>query len=129
MNKNLVILRGIPGCGKSTFAELMCGYICCADDFCVKDGKYEWTLENAPTAHLKCQEKCRNLMKINASLIIIANTCTTIKEMKPYFDLAKEYDYKIFSIIIENRHNGKSSHDVPEEILKKMIEQFDIKLI
>ena len=70
-----------------------------------------------------------NFMKNDISPIIVANTNTTVKEMKPYYDMAADFGYKIFSIIIENRHGGVNEHNVPEETLKKMVERFDIKLL
>ncbi len=67
-------------------------------------------------------------MKIGASKIVIANTSTTQKEMQPYFDMAKQYGYKIFSIILENRHGNKSVHNVPDESLQKMRDRFEISI-
>jgi predicted kinase len=129
MKRNLIIIRGIAGSGKSTFADLIyeC-HICTADDYHMNNGKYEWKPENVALAHAKCQEKCSTLMKIGAQNIAIANTSTTVKEIQPYYDLAKEYGYKVFSVIVENRHNGINEHNVPEETLQKMRERFDIKL-
>jgi predicted kinase len=48
--------------------------------------------------------------------------------MKPYIDLANQYGYTIFTIIVENRHGNSSVHDVPEETMKKMKDRFEIKL-
>lgn len=90
--------------------------------------KYDWKPENVPLAHTKCQVKCENLMKINTPKIIVANTSTTVKEMQPYYDLAQKYGYKVFSIIVENRHNGINDHNVPEETIQKMRNRFDISL-
>jgi predicted kinase len=128
MEKSLIIVRGIPGCGKTSFAELISWFVCTADDYHMVNGKYDWKPENVKTAHLKCQEKCRRLMKIGSSKIAIANTNTTTQEMQPYYDMAKEYGYKVFSVIVENRHGGKNEHNVPEETINKMVERFDIKL-
>jgi predicted kinase len=128
MKKVLIILRGIPGCGKSSFAELLDSYVCTADDYHMIDGKYVWKSENASKAHFECRSKCEQLMKRESSKIVIANTNTTMKEMGPYYDMAKKYGYKVFSVIVENRHNGISDHNVPEETLQKMRDRFDIKL-
>ena len=68
-------------------------------------------------------------MKMGSDIIKVANTSTTMKEMQPYYDLAEKYGYMVFSIVVENRHNGVNEHNVPEETLKKMVERFDIKLI
>ena len=103
--------------------------ICTADDFLMKDGVYCWSPETAHRAHVACQAKVKGHMSVSDPLIIVANTSTTKKELKPYYDLAEEFGYKVFSIIAENRHNGVSEHDVPEVTLKKMLERFDIKLI
>ncbi len=68
-------------------------------------------------------------MKIGIERIIVANTGVHLKDIKPYFDLAKVYNYKVFSIIVENRHGGINSHGVSEETLESMKKKFDIKLI
>jgi hypothetical protein len=48
--------------------------------------------------------------------------------MQPYYDLAKEYGYMVFSIIVENRHGGKNVHNVPEGKINQMRDRFQIKL-
>jgi hypothetical protein len=48
--------------------------------------------------------------------------------MQPYYDLAAKYGYKVFSIIVENRHGGKNVHGVPDEKLEIMKNRFSIKL-
>jgi len=92
------------------------------------DGEYAWKAENVEKAHLACQEKCRKLMDMGSTPITITNTNTTVKEMKPYYEMAEKYGYKVFSVIIENRHNGINEHNVPEDTLQKMKDRFDIKL-
>jgi predicted kinase len=130
LEKRLIILRGVPGCGKSTVAELLASAsnICTADDFHMKDGKYEWKPENVKAAHAWCKEKAENLMKSGASPVVIANTSTTEWEFKPYYDIAEKYGYMVFSLIVENRHGGVNIHDVPEETLEKMRNRFEIQL-
>ena len=129
MNKSIIIIRGLPGSGKSTVAELFeNAHICTADDYHMVEDKYDWKPENVSIAHQKCQEKCESLMKIESPKIIIANTSTTIKEMNPYYNLATKYGYKIFSIIVENRHGGINIHNVPDEIIDKMKNRFEISL-
>jgi hypothetical protein len=68
-------------------------------------------------------------MRQDAEKIIVANTSTTARELKPYYDLALKYGYQVFSVIVENRHEGKNIHNVPEETLQKMAERFSIKLL
>ena len=125
----LIIVRGLPGSGKSTFAELLgTKAICCADDYFVRDGEYKWTPEKIKDAHQWCQRKCRRFMDARVERIVIANTSTQEWEMKTYYDLAKKHGYMVHSVIVENRHNGQNIHNVPEEALERMQNRFDIKL-
>ena len=48
--------------------------------------------------------------------------------MEPYYVLAKQWNYKVFSIIVENRHGGVNEHGVPEDKLQAMKDRFEIKL-
>jgi hypothetical protein len=48
--------------------------------------------------------------------------------MKPYFDLAEKHGYRVYSLIVENRHNGVNDHNVPIEVIDKMKNRFEIKL-
>ena len=129
MEKILIIVRGIPGSGKTSFAEMLGRAICCADDFHItRDGKYVWKPERVGMGHDWCQRKCRRFMKKQVERIIVANTSTTEREMQPYMDLARQFGYKVFSVIVENRHGNASVHGVPEVTLDKMRERFNIKL-
>jgi len=130
MTKYLFIVRGIPGSGKSTFAEQLAptAQICTADDYHMNDGKYEWKPENVGKAHGWCQSKVDSLMSGDITPVVVANTSTTMKEMKPYYDLAEKYGYQVHSIVVENRHGGINVHEVPEETLEKMKNRFEIKL-
>ena len=47
---------------------------------------------------------------------------------KSLIDLAKKYDYKVFSIIVENRHGGVNEHGVPADKLEIMKNRFEVKL-
>lgn len=143
MERNLIIVRGIPGSGKTTFAELISSTmvdmdeyshtiktpVFSADDyFTDKDGNYNWVAERTGAAHANCQDRTRNAMERGLTKICVANTSTTERELKPYYDLAKKYGYKVFSIIVENRHDGVNTHGVPAETLAKMTNRFNIKL-
>ena len=134
MTKDLIILRGIPGSGKSTVAEMLSegvfNYpICCADDFFTdENGVYNWYPGGIKKAHEMSQNKCKEAMENGVERIIVANTNTTKKEMKPYYDMANEYGYRVFSIVVENRHGGKNVHGVPDETITKMKDRFDLEL-
>ena len=67
-------------------------------------------------------------MRQQKAKIVVANTFTQEWEMKPYFDVGDKYGYRVFSIIVENRHGGRNIHNVPEEALLKMKGRFEISL-
>jgi hypothetical protein len=48
--------------------------------------------------------------------------------MEPYVEMAKEYGFKVFTLIVENRHGGVNQHNVPEDKIELMKNRFEIKL-
>jgi hypothetical protein len=42
--------------------------------------------------------------------------------------LAEKYDYRVHSLIVENRHGGINEHGVPEDKLQVMRDRFEIKI-
>ena len=128
MAKKLYIIRGVPGCGKTTFANDICDKVVSADDYHYDDeGNYNWKPENMQAAHRYSQGKTRSIMETGKD-VAVANTSTTVKEMKPYYKMAEEFGYTVFSIIVENRHGGENTHNVPEATLEAMEKRFDVKL-
>lgn len=136
MNKVLIILRGLPGAGKSTFANyIFSDNIFEADQyFYDEDGRYHFDATQLHNAHKWCQLRVEHAMEDNEddntvfSEIVVSNTSTTEKELQPYLDLATKYGYHVISLIIENRHGNKSVHNVPDETMDKMRKRFSIKL-
>jgi hypothetical protein len=60
--------------------------------------------------------------------IVVSNTFTQEWEMAAYYELAEKYGYRVTSIIVENRHDGKNIHGVPEDRVEIMRNRFEIKL-
>jgi 50S ribosomal subunit-associated GTPase HflX len=60
--------------------------------------------------------------------IVVSNTFTQEWEMEPYMELAKSWGYRVFSIVVENRHEGVNQHNVPEDKLQAMKDRFEFKL-
>ena len=129
MKKELYILRGLPGSGKSTIAESLGGYNLEADTyFTDDDGEYNFDPSKLPEAHKWCQSMVEELMTENVERIILSNTSTQEWEMRPYVDMAEENGYSVFSLIVENRHGGNNIHGVPSESIERMKNRFEIKL-
>jgi predicted kinase len=132
--KNLYLLRGLPGSGKSTLAKQLGGSHFETDKYFVgENGEYNFDGSKLKEAHQWCQDSVANAMMLNHTTgehetIVISNTFTQEWEMKPYMDMAKNWGYRVFTIIVENRHGGVNQHGVPDEKLQQMNDRFEIKL-
>ena len=135
--KELILLRGLPGSGKSTLANVITNEfsICEADKFFVdKEGNYNFDATKLSQAHKWCREQVEIRMSDNGvneqfyPKIVVSNTFTQEWEMEEYYKLAEKYGYKVFSIIVENRHGGVNQHGVPADKLEQMKNRFEIKL-
>lgn len=133
MERALFILRGLPGAGKSTLAKSMGAVYFEADMFFMEGNEYKFDMQKIRQAHEWCQNQVRISMKnaaggMTPSRIAVANTFTQEWEMQAYYDMAKEYGFTVFALVVENRHGGKNVHDVPADVLDKMEERFELKL-
>jgi predicted kinase len=138
MSRVLILLRGVPGSGKSTFANHMwsSGVIFEADKFFLdENGDYRFDGSKLKDAHEWCRNSVEEAMQQNHMTagkhypeIIVSNTFTREWEMQAYFDLAKKYDYNVVSLIVENRHGGKNVRGVPDDKVQEMRDRFEIKL-
>jgi predicted kinase len=129
MEKMLYLVRGLPSSGKSTFAKTLGGKHVEADMYFIdENGDYKFDGSKIKLAHEWCKISCIAWMGSNEEKIVVSNTFTQEWEMEPYFELAKKYGYKVFSIVIENRHGNKNKHDVPEDKVQMMRDRFEIKI-
>lgn len=127
---NLYLVRGLPGAGKTTFARSIVppSSVFSADDyFYDAEGNYHFDVGRLWPAHRSCQLAVAKAMKHGGD-IAVANTFTRYREMKPYVKLAEEHGYRVFSLIVENRHGNVSLHNVPEEDVERMRQRFTLKL-
>ena len=123
----LILVRGLPGAGKSTHARIIANEIfrCArveADMYFIKDGEYLFDATKLGEAHAWCLKNTREIIGEGVS-VVVSNTFTTIKELKPYFDLAKEFKIKPQVVLCQG--NYKSVHNVPEETIEKMRKRFE----
>jgi len=132
MEKNLILLRGLPGSGKSTLAKLLVDKDYChkeADMFFVdSDGNYKFNPSKIKDAHSWCQQEVEFLLKYDHSPVVVSNTFTQEWEMDAYYKMAEDFGYRVTSIITENRHGGKNEHGVPDDKIEIMKNRFTVKL-
>jgi predicted kinase len=130
----LYLIRGLPGSGKSTFAwELeKAGVVDItveADDYFINEetGEYQFDANKLHSAHRMCQLNAAAALAEGTS-VGVSNTSTSEKEVAVYKKIAEQYNAKFVSIIVENRHEGKNIHGVPEDKLTQMRNRFSIKI-
>jgi predicted kinase len=130
--QHLYIIRGVPGSGKSTLAKTLWLSI---------EGSHWWEADmyfsqycgdvfdakKLPAAHAWCREMTEDTLAQDKTAIV-SNTFTQAWEFEPYIALAKQFYVPYTSLIVENRHNNKSVHNVPDDTVDKMKSRFNIKL-
>jgi ABC-type molybdenum transport system ATPase subunit/photorepair protein PhrA len=134
--KNLYLLRGLPGAGKSTLANQIGGTHFEADMYFINEnGEYIFNGADIKKAHQWCQSQVELAMiqnhityGLDSSGIIVSNTFTQGWEMEPYYKLAESYGYRVFSLIVENRHGGENIHGAPENKIEEMRVRFEFRL-
>jgi predicted kinase len=132
----LILLRGLPGSGKTTLAKIILQLrstdepeILSADDFFEdNEGDYNFDPTKLKEAHNYCQFRCSERMRQQKAKIVVANTFTQEWEMDEYFKMAERYNYRVHTVIVENRHGNENVHGVPEDKLQQMKKRFSIKL-
>jgi len=129
----LIILRGLPGSGKTTLAEVLSEGgtypVFSVDDyFTDENGHYEFRFQENHLAYKQCEEGVRTAMQQGAPKIILHNTFTIEWEMEPYFKLASEHDYRLHVLTVENRHGSANVHDIPEEHIERMRAKYVVNL-
>lgn len=131
--KTLFLIRGVPGAGKSSLVKVLSssltGHFEADMYFIDEQGNYNFDATKLTEAHEWCKSECEKVMgPYGLDKIFVSNTFTQEWEMKPYYELAAKYGYRVHSLIVENRHGSKSVHNVPDTAMGNMLNRFEIKL-
>ncbi|NXX39483.1 N4BP2 protein, partial [Tricholaema leucomelas] len=133
----LVLLRGVPGSGKSYLARTLLednpdGIILSTDDYFCKNGQYHYNPDCLGEAHDWNRKRAKEAFEMRISPIIIDNTNIQAWEMKPYVTLAQQFKYKVMFREPDTWWKFKPKelekrniHGVPKEKIKRMLERYE----
>lgn len=126
----LVIVRGIPGSGKTTFAKYCVEKLKTenikaiqyeADDYFMHNGQYKFDITKLAAAHKWCFEKTFSSFD-RYNVVFVTNTFTTMKELNPYLKEANLLGIKVIVVRMANEYQNQ--HNVPEATLTAMRQRF-----
>ncbi|KAF7989881.1 hypothetical protein HCN44_008555 [Aphidius gifuensis] len=141
-NKVLILVRGLPGSGKTTLSKSIIEstiggdsskYIYSADDyFITTNGTWKYDSSKIADAHATTQKKVLDALKHDITPIIIDNTNLQAWEMRPYATMAVQRGYIIEIIDIDtpwsqnvNELSRKNNHNVPKEKIRTMMNRYE----
>lgn len=138
--KQLIIMRGIPGAGKSTIAQAIeslyrTNYptkintvtIASADKF-FDEGKIPFDAKLLKFAHDYCLGAATRSMLMGCAKVIVDNTNTRAWEFDPYIALAStlKYNIKIVRVLTSlETAITHCTHKVPEDKIREMEARFE----
>ena len=127
-NGVLLLLRGLPGAGKSELARSLCGEVFENDSYFTIGDQYLFDAKRMHQAIASCLQNTKNAMEERRPLICVANTFVEDRDMAPYRRLAALHGYRVHVVTVENRHGGRNRHGVTAAQLAAMRQNYEVKL-
>lgn len=127
--QHLLLIRGLPGSGKSTIAKMICDnrffwHHVEADMFMLSTtGEYEYSPQRLAMAHERCKQKAFELLSDGVS-VVVSNTFTRKWEMEPYIAMVQHFPHIAVSIMTANG-NFQNIHGVPAEKIEAMRQRWE----
>lgn len=118
--KKLILVRGLPGSGKTTWVQEVGPFDYFETDmyWLRPDGEYDFNPRLIRKAHAWCQEQVEFCLMEDFEQVLVSNTFTQLWEMQPYLDMAEKYGYEVEVRKMMGNHG--SIHNVPQDTIDKM---------
>lgn len=138
--KLLLILRGLPGSGKSTLSRVLLGQSCdgvvlSTDDYFRQQFGYSYNAAQLGDAHEWNHKRAKQAMEQGKSPVIIDNTNTQAWEMKPYVEVALEKGYRVefhepdtWWKFDPEELEKRNKHGVTREKIAQMLERYEYQI-
>lgn len=128
----LYLIRGLPGAGKSTYANSLGCIVISPSDFMSRRGsQYQWIRGNYMISKMHFREIVRNLMALQIDIAI-----AEIMPEKPFIDFwleeAKDYFYEVHikTLLVPPEVSIKrNQHGADHKSVYEIHEQFDYSII
>lgn len=128
--KTVLLIRGLPGSGKTTLAEIIPNaFRVAADDFpgIYIDGVYQSHLQKE--SHDWCFQQFQDAIAGNLQIIIVHNTFSRLGYMQKYQEHAIAQGYSVQVIHVEGTlvKGGRtvSTHNVPDAVINSMLDGWE----
>lgn len=132
------ILRGLPGCGKTTYARRLQESnpertaIVSADRYLMLDVVYRFDRSQLPMAHGECLRAYADCVSRPMSLesVIVDNTNLSAVEIAPYYALALAYGHRDVAVYNVNRRataaecHARNIHGLSLDTVRRMANTF-----
>ena len=120
----LILVRGVPGSGKSTFAaKVFSGAFHVENDmFHVKDGEYRFDFNRQKDAVSWCMDMCETALR-NGMDVVVSNTFTKRRYIMAYVKLAEKYGADVY--VYRMAGSFKNCHSVPAAVFENMKKGFE----
>lgn len=134
--KQLIILRGLPGSGKSTYAKSLTtenSILCSADNYFIKlgEGSYLFDRSKLAQAHGECFKTFIEALRTDQPVVILDNTNSRPWEMQAYITAAQAYEYAYDITYLKCSKNTsfkRNIHNVPLKNIERMFENLQKNL-
>lgn len=128
--QRLIIIRGLPGSGKTSMANdikdeiVFSGGLASSVEHIEADmfmtdarGHYEYDRNRLRECHDACYGVAKSSLA-EGKTVIVANTFVTMQEIMPYIKLGLKFKAHVHIITAQGEY--RSVHNVPEEVIARM---------
>ena len=141
--KQVFILRGLPGSGKSHYAQSLCDemvngdeaqyVVCSTDDYFMADGEYRFDKSKLSEYHNLNLARFIRALSQHIPLVILDNTNIRKWEFVAYAEAAHALGYQVKEVVVgeikdkamQHLYYQRNIHKVPLKTINKMAYQFE----